>query len=285
MFSFLVRAIYFLTDNSQIKECNVQAVIYTPPGEEQLITTSKVRVQACLFLALIPSVVGNSFFILVLLIKSKHCYWLCSDEGLDWCCDVCQICNILFNIFILLSMRAKYLILKPQDFPNIWGMNKYSKCLQLLLLLQLPGLEKSKVRVYAHACVLRVRGRERNTVWALLGSGEISNKKHILQAAGELFLPCAFTSPQAVNFVVWIFLRLIIYSMQGLNLQILIWQSSISLQGVLCVVYPVEGRERWLTGTCWLWSVAEDPADFSKNWASVSSGRSYMNVGDVGDVR
>lgn len=32
-----------------------------------------------------------------------------------------------------------------------------------------------------------VRGRERNTVWALLGSGEISNKKHILQAARELF--------------------------------------------------------------------------------------------------
>lgn len=113
----------FLTDNSQIKECNVQAVIYTPPGEEQPISTSKVRVQACLFLALSPSVVGNSFFILVLLIKSKHCYWLCSDEGLDWCCDVCQICYILFNIFILLSVRAKYLILKPQDFPNIWRMN------------------------------------------------------------------------------------------------------------------------------------------------------------------
>ena len=96
---------------------------------------------------------------------------------------------------------------------------------------------------------LSVRGRERNTVWALLGSGEISNKKHILQAARELFLPCAFTSPQAVNFVVRIFLRLIIYSMQGLNLQILIWQNSCSLQGVLCMAYPVEGR---VMGTHWL---------------------------------
>lgn len=134
------------------------------------------------------------------------------------------------------------------------------------------------------ACVLRVRGRERNTARTLLGSGKISNKKHILQTARELFLPCAFTSPQAVNFVVRIFLRLIIYSMQGLNLQILIWQNSISLQGVLCVVYPVEGRERWLTGTCWLWSIVEDPADFCENWASASSGRFYMNVGDVDRV-
>lgn len=29
-------------------------------------------------------------------------------------CDVCQICNILLNIFILLSTRAKDLILNPQ---------------------------------------------------------------------------------------------------------------------------------------------------------------------------
>lgn len=84
---------------------------------------------------------------------------------------------------------------------------------------------------------------ERNTLWALLGSGEISNKKHILQAARELFLPYTFTSPQAVNFVVRIFLRLIIYSMQGLNLQLLIWHNSCSLPGVLCRVYAVEGRE------------------------------------------
>lgn len=29
-------------------------------------------------------------------------------------CGVCQICNILLNIFILLSTRAKDLILNPQ---------------------------------------------------------------------------------------------------------------------------------------------------------------------------
>jgi len=96
-----------------------------------------------------------------------------------------------------------------------------------------------------------VRGRERNTVWALLGSGKLSNKKHILQAARELFLPCTFTSPQAVNFVVRIFLRLIVHGMQGLNLQILIWQNC-SLQGVLRMVYPLERREGWVLGTCWL---------------------------------
>ena len=107
-----------------------------------------------------------------------------------------------------------------------------------------------------------VRGRERNTVWALLGSGKLSNKKHILQAARELFLPCTFTSPQAVNFVVRIFLRLIVHGMQGLNLQILIWQNC-SLQGVLRMVYPLERREGWVLGTCWLWRVVEDPPDLS----------------------
>lgn len=60
-----------------------QTVIPRPPGEEQLITAGKARVQACLFLASSSSVVGNSFFILVLLIKSAHCYLPCSDEGLD----------------------------------------------------------------------------------------------------------------------------------------------------------------------------------------------------------
>lgn len=97
---------------------------------------------------------------------------------------------------------------------------------------------------------VRVRGRGRNTVWALLGSGVFSNKEHILQTARELFLLCAFTSPQAGNFFVGMFLRLIIYSMQGLNLQILIWQNSCSLRGVLCMVHPVEGREGWAHPGC-----------------------------------
>lgn len=37
--------------------------------------------------------------------------------------DLCQICSILFYIFILLSMRAKDLILKPQrkTFPTCGG--------------------------------------------------------------------------------------------------------------------------------------------------------------------
>lgn len=98
----------------------------------------------------------------------------------------------------------------------MWGMNKYSKCLQLLLLLQLPGLEMNKVCAVISACVW-VWEAERNTVWALLGSEETSNKKHILQAARELFLPSTFTSPQAANCVVQVSLRLIIYSTQGLS--------------------------------------------------------------------
>lgn len=65
-------------------QCRVkQTVICSLPGEEQLVTAGKAIVQACLFLALGSSVVGNSFFILVLLIKSAHCYLLHSDEGLD----------------------------------------------------------------------------------------------------------------------------------------------------------------------------------------------------------
>lgn len=65
-------------------QCRVkQTVLRSPLGEEQLITTGKAGVQACLFLALSSSVVGNGFFILVLLIKSAHCYLLSSDEGLD----------------------------------------------------------------------------------------------------------------------------------------------------------------------------------------------------------
>lgn len=90
VFFFGQRNLFF---NWQLSEkgvqCRVkQTVISTPPGEEQLITAGKARVQACLFLALSSSVVGNSFFILVLLIKSTRHYLLCSDEGLDWCCDV-----------------------------------------------------------------------------------------------------------------------------------------------------------------------------------------------------
>lgn len=129
-----------------------------------------------------------------------------------------------------------------------------------------------------------MRKAERNTVWALLGSREISNKKHILQAARELFLPCAFTSPQAVNFVAQIFLRLIIYNMQGLNLQILIRQNSCSLQGVLCMVDWVRGREGWVMGTWWLWRAVEDPDDFNEKWASASCTRFHTKicVGAVG---
>lgn len=52
-------------------------------GGEELITASKAKIQACLFLTSSSSVVGNSFFIPVLLIKSAHCYLLHSDEGLD----------------------------------------------------------------------------------------------------------------------------------------------------------------------------------------------------------
>lgn len=48
--------------------------------------------------------------------------------------DLCQICSILFYIFILLSMRAKDLILKPQrkTFPTCGGwintQNVYNCC-------------------------------------------------------------------------------------------------------------------------------------------------------------
>lgn len=118
-------------------QCRVkQTVLCSPLGEEQLITTGKAGVQACLFLALSSSVVGNSFFILVLLIKSAHCYLLSSDEGLDWCCNVifAKFVAFFFYIFILLSMRAKDLILKPQrkTFPTcgrwINTQNVYNCC-------------------------------------------------------------------------------------------------------------------------------------------------------------
>lgn len=156
-------------------------------------------------------------------------------------------------------------------------MNKYSKRLQLLLLLQLPALGKNKVCARVRMRV-RVRGRGRNTVWALLGSGVFSNKEHILQTARELFLLRSFTSPQAENFFVGMFLRLIVYSMQGLNLQVLIWQNSCSLRGMPCLVHPVEGREGRVMGTSWLWGAAEAPADFSENRASVSDGGFYRSV-------
>lgn len=159
-------------------------------------------------------------------------------SGLMLQCDLRQICSILF-LYIYSSFyegKGSYFEAPKKDFPNMWEMNKYSKCLQLLLLLQLPGLEMNKVCIRMSACVWET---ERNTAWALLGSGETSNKKHILQAARELFLPSTFTSPQAVNCVVWVFLRLIIYSMQGLNLQILVWQ----LFKRCTAVYAVEGWE------------------------------------------
>lgn len=60
-----------------------QTLICTPLGEKQLITAGKAGAQACVFLTLSSSVVGNSFFIPVLLIKSAHCYLVHSDEGLD----------------------------------------------------------------------------------------------------------------------------------------------------------------------------------------------------------
>lgn len=140
-------------------------------------------------------------------------------------------------------------------------MNKYSKCLQLLFLLQLPASEKNKVHGHVRMRV-RVRGRGRNTVWALLGSGEFSNKEHILQTARELFLLCAFTSPQAGNFGFFCgdvfkanYLQHAGLEPADLNLAKLLFPSRGALHGAL-----VEGREGWVMGTSWLWGAAEDPA-------------------------
>lgn len=126
---------------------------------------------------------------------------------------------------------------------------------------------------------VRVRGRGRNTEWALLGSGVFSNKEHILQTARELFLLCAFTSPQAGKF----FFRGDVFKANylqhaglepaDLNLAKFLFTSRGALHGAL-----VEGREGWLMGTSWLWGAAEDPADFSDNWASVSDGGFYMSM-------
>lgn len=85
-----------------------QTVLHGPLGEEQLITTARAGVQACLFLALSSLVVGNSFFILVLFIKSAHCYLFSSDEGLDWCC------NVIFAKFVAFFFIYLFFFLRGQ---------------------------------------------------------------------------------------------------------------------------------------------------------------------------
>lgn len=90
MFSFLFITIYFLTDNPRKKECGAgwckhsSALLW---GRNSSLLWAKLEFKLAYFW-LSSSVVGNSFFIPVLLIKSAHCYLLHSDEGLDWCCDV-----------------------------------------------------------------------------------------------------------------------------------------------------------------------------------------------------
>lgn len=102
---------------------------------------------------------------------------------------------------------------------------------------------------------VRVRGRGRNSVGTRGQEPSLIRNTFYRQQENYFYCVHLQVLRQGIFFFVGMFLRLIIYSMQGLNLEILIWQNSCSLRGVPCMVHPVQGREGWVMGTAWLWGL------------------------------